>query len=258
MIVIGLGTGRSGTASLAKLLNAQQDAVCFHEMNPSCVRFFGTPRPILNAIDEFQAILDGGDPSELTVDLGRAVAAAAYDRLCRMRKIRLIGDIAFYYLSYVERIIARNARVRFVCLWRDKAETVESWMQKSMIERWRSKRIADRLAAWITREPYHESRNFWMEHDGTVWRPDPVWDKCFPKFPGPTKREAIAQYWDYYWETTHALVAKHPAVMRVVPTHALNDRAQQESLLGWLGVPPAEMVFTDAHIHKSRPALQPA
>ena len=61
MIVIGLGTGRSGTASLAKLLSAQHDAFCFHEMNPSCVRFSGTPRPILNVIDEYQAILDGGD-----------------------------------------------------------------------------------------------------------------------------------------------------------------------------------------------------
>lgn len=258
MIVIGLGTGRSGTASLAKLLNAQRDAVCFHEMNPSCVRFFGTPRPVLNTIDEFQAILDGGDPGALTVDLGRGVAAEAYDRLRVMPRVRLIGDIAFYYLSYVEQIIARNANVRFIGLWRDREQTVESWMQKSMIERWRSKRLADRLAAWITREPYHESRNFWMEHDGTEWRPDPIWDKCFPKFPGPTKREAIGQYWDYYWETMHALIAKHPDVMRKVPTKTLNDRATQEDLLRWLGVPAAEMVFTDAHIHQSKRVAEPA
>jgi hypothetical protein len=258
MIVIGLGTGRSGTASLAKLLNAQADALCFHEMNPSCVRFEGTPRPILNTIDEFQAILDGGDPGDLTVDLGRGVAAKAYDRLRKMKRVRLIGDIAFYYLTYVERIIARNPNVRFVCLWREKAATVDSWMQKSGIERWRSKRIADRLGAMITREPYHESRNFWMEHDGTKWLHDPIWDKCFPKFPGPTKREAVGQYWEYYWETCEALVAKHPAVMRVVPTNTLNDRAKQEELLAWLGVATGEMVFTDAHIHQSKKQREPA
>src|ERR1051326_3851404 len=102
MIVIGLGSGRSGTASLAKLLNAQSDALCFHEMNPAAVRFSGTPRPFLNAIDEFQVIIDGGDPRMLTVDLSRAVSARTYDELSNMKQVRLIGDIAFYYLDYVE------------------------------------------------------------------------------------------------------------------------------------------------------------
>src|SRR6476620_12404549 len=150
MIVIGLGSGRSGTASLAKLLSAQPDALCFHEMNPSCVRFAGTTRPILNTIDEFQTIVDGGDPSALTVDLARPVTADAYDQLCRMDRVRTIGDIAFYYLSYVEAIAAHNANVRFVCLKRDKDETVESWMKKTSIHRWPSKKVADQLAAWIT------------------------------------------------------------------------------------------------------------
>jgi hypothetical protein len=227
-------------------------------MNPSCVRFSGTPRPILNGIDEFQAILDGGDPSELTVDLGRAVAAKAYDRLRTMKRVRLIGDIAFYYLTYVERIIARNPNVRFVWLLRDRDETIESWMQKSGIERWRSKRIADRFAAWITREPYHEGYNYWMEHDGTVWRHDPVWDKCFPKLPGPTKREAIAQYYDQYIEQMNVLLQRHPQCIRMVRTETLNDSSVQESLLAWIGVSREEMVFTDAHIHRSRPALEVA
>ena len=137
VIVIGLGTGRSGTASLAKLLNAQHDSLCFHEMNPSCVRFFDTPRPILNTIDEYQAIVNGGDPSMLTVDLSRGVAAKAYDRLCRMKRVRMLGDIAFYYLSYVERIAENNANVRFLCLRRNIDETVQSWMNKSAKNRCR-------------------------------------------------------------------------------------------------------------------------
>jgi hypothetical protein len=252
MIVIGIGTGRSGTASLAKLLNAQQDAVCFHEMNPSCVRFHGTPRPILNAIDEFQAVVDGGDPSMLTVDLGRRVAAEAYDRLCRMKRVRLIGDIAFYYLTYVEAILARNPRTRFVCLQRDRAETVESWLRQAEIKRWRSKRIADRVAAWITREPFHESHNWWMEHDGRVWRPDPIWDKCFPKFPGPTLRQAVEQYWDYYYATVDQIAARHPDSILRLRTETLNTRDGQLRLLEFCGLAASEMVFTDAHIHRSR------
>lgn len=252
MIVIGIGTGRSGTASLAKLLNAQRDALCFHEMNPSCVRFHGTPRPILNTIEEYQAILDGGDPSRLTVDLGRRVAAEAYDRLRQMPRVRLIGDIAFYYLTYVEQVLARHPQVRFVCLQRDRTETVESWLQQAAIKRWRSKRIADRLAAWITREPYHESHNWWIEHDGSVWRPDPIWDKCFPKFPGPGLRDAVEQYWDYYYATVDEIAARHPGAILRIRTEALNAPEEQARLLAFCGVAEAEMVFTDAHIHRLR------
>lgn len=250
MIVFGLGTGRSGTASLAKLLNAQKDAMCFHEMNPSCVRFFGTPRPILNTVDEYQTILDGGDPSMLTVDLGRGVATKAYDELCTMPRVGLIGDIAFYYLSYVDAIVARNPNVRFVCLKRDKNATVKSWMAKSQLERWRSKRIADKLGAAITREPYQESRNFWMEHDGIEWAKDPIWDKCFPKFAGPTKIEAIAQYWDYYYEESEKLAAKYPGVFMIIKSEDINITAHQVELLAFCGVPKDGMVFTDAHIHR--------
>jgi hypothetical protein len=251
MIVIGLGTGRSGTASLARLLNAQTDSLCFHEMNPSAVRFSGTPRPFINTIEEFQAILDGGDPSMLTVDLSRAVAARAYDELCRMRRVRLIGDIAFYYLTYVERLARHNPNVRFVCLRRDREKTIRSWMRKSAIERWRSKRLADRVSSLITRAPFHESRNFWMEHDGTSWQKDPVWDKCFPKFRAASKREAIAMYWDYYYEQAEALAPRLRGVFRIVETESLGDPEFQSDLLEFCGVPREQQVHIDAHIHRS-------
>ena len=251
MIVIGLGTGRSGTASLAKLLNAQHDSLCFHEMNPSCVRFFGTPRPILNTIDEFQTIIDGGDPSMLTVDLARGVAARAYDHLRTMKRVRMLGDIAFYYLSYVERIAEHNCNVRFLCLRRDIDETVQSWMNKSSIERWRSKRIADRLASWITREPFHESRNFWMNHDGTQWALDPVWDKCFPKFEAPSKHEAIRKYCEYYYEEAERLAPKLRDCFRFVDTDRMNQPDYQTEVLDFIGIARGAQVLTDAHIHQS-------
>jgi hypothetical protein len=253
VIVIGLGTGRSGTASLAKLLSSQRDAMCFHEMNPSCVRFTGTPQPILNTIDEFQAILDGGNSSRLTVDLGRAVAARAYDELCRMERVRVIGDVACYYLTYVEEIAARNANVRFVSLKREREATIESWVKKVAIPRWRSKRIADQLASFITRERYYTSRNFWMEHDGSVWQRDPVWDKCFPKFVARDMRDAIGQYWDMYLAEAERLTAILPDVFRIVQTNRLNDRDVQRELLAFCGIQPAEQVHVNANIHKSEP-----
>lgn len=252
MIVIGLGTGRSGTASLAKLLNAQHDSLCFHEMNPSCVRFFGTPRPILNTIDEYQAIVNGGDPSMLTVDLSRGVAAKAYDRLSKMKRVRMLGDIAFYYLSYVEKIAEHNGNVRFLCLRRDIDETVQSWINKSALERWRSKRIADRIASWITRQPFQETRNFWMNHDGTTWALDPVWDKCFPKFEASSMPEAIRKYCEYYYEQAEILAPKLPGVFRFIDTERMNTAEYQSEILSFIGFAPHEQTLIHAHIHQSK------
>jgi hypothetical protein len=250
MIIIGLGSGRSGTASLAKLLNAQKDAAVFHEMSPSTVRFAGTPRPILNAIEEFEAIVAGGDPSRLTVDLAREVSARRYDQMRHMRRVSLIGDIAFYYLSYVDEIVARHPGVRFVCLKRDKATTVRSWMQKSSLGYWRSKYIGERISAAITREPFRDSRNFWMNHDGTKWLHDPVWDKCFPKFPGPTKKEAIEQYWDFYYEKADTLALNYPNVFRIVASDGIDDQNYQVELLNYCGISQEDHVYTSARIHR--------
>jgi len=254
MIVIGLGTGRSGTASLAKLLNAQADALCFHEMNPSAMRWQGTSRPAINMVEEFDAILHGGPTDRLSVDLSRTVAAQAYDRLCTMPKVRLLGDIAFYHLNYVDQMVAAAQDIRFICLERDKTETVESWMRKSELPRWRSKALGERISAAITREPYHDSRNFWMEHDGTTWAHDPVWDKLFPKFPGPTKKEAIEQYWDHYTREAHAHARRHDGIFKIVRTETLDDEAVQAELLTFCGIEPTAHVYTGAHIHQSRAA----
>lgn len=251
MIVIGLGTGRSGTASLTKLLNSQRDALCFHEMNPTSSRFFGAPRPVLNTIDEFQAIIDGGDPSMLTLDFSREVAVRAYEDLRKMKRVQLIGDIAFYYLSYVELIAAHTQSVRFVCLRRTKAKTVKSWLRQASIKRWPSKILADRLASLITREPYYTTRNFWVEHDGSKWLKDPVWDKCFPKFEARTVEDAVSQYWDYYYAEAERLASRLPSTFMIVDTEQLNTNEAQSAVLSHCGVEPSQHVHVDAHIHKS-------
>jgi hypothetical protein len=250
-IVIGLGTGRSGTASLAKLLNAQTEALCFHEMNPACVRFSGTSKPILNTIDEYQAILDGGDPSMLTVDLSRPVAVKAYDQLCKMHRVQLIGDVAFYYLSYVEAIAARTRNVRFLCMRRDIDATVASWVKKSRAPRWRSKYVADRLSTWITREPFYRSHNYWMVHDGTRWALDPLWDKCFPKFKATSKLGAIRKYCEYYYEEADRLAAKLEGRFRFVEINRLNEQSYQSGILQFLGIPNEDQRLTHAHINGS-------
>jgi Sulfotransferase family len=250
MIVIGFGTGRSGTTSLAELLAAQKNAHCFHELNPACVRFSGTPRPIINTIDEFRRIEEGGDPSELTVDFTRRDSTRSYEQLCRKSGLRLIGDVAFYYLSYVLAIAQHNPDVLFLCLRRDIDDTVQSWIEKSRIVRWPSRYVADRLSSLIVRTPFHRSSNYWMNHDGRVWEPDPMWDKCFPKFDVKSKREAIRKYCEYYYREVEALEIRLRPRFRFVETRLLSERSYQADVLGFLGIEPEDRVHVLAHANR--------
>lgn len=251
MVVIGLGSGRSGTASLSLLLNEQPHSICFHELNPSCVCYEGTPQPILNTISEFGRIVKGGDPRYLTVDMSRGVAASRYEQLKTMSSVDMIGDIAHYYLRYVDEIIAHDADVKFVCLKRNREKTIASWQRRVAMYRWPSKWLADRLGSWIMRQPFHKSRNPWMEHDGSEWAIDPVWDKCFPKYDAPDMESAIAMYWDDYYERANVLKERHPGSFIVVKTEDLDTPAGQKLVLDFLERPVESRVAVDAHIHKS-------
>ncbi|MDX1732975.1 MAG: hypothetical protein R3228_01365, partial [Halioglobus sp.] len=159
-LVIGLGSGRSGTASLTSLINRQDGGICFHEMNPSSAVFAGNPQPHINAVAEFRSILCDGPRKNLSIDYSRPASVATYRELQAMPEVNLIGDIAFYYLSYVETLLAVEPACKFVCLRRDRQQTVDSWMKKSAIGRWRSLWLADRLKALLTRTPFHTEYNY--------------------------------------------------------------------------------------------------
>lgn len=252
MIVIGLGSGRTGTASLAKLIDSQHNALCFHELNPSGSVFEGNPQPQRNTIREFKAILEGGEKNLLALDYTRPHSVKTYEKLKRMPEIEILGDIAFYYLLYVEDLLEITQDIRFVCIRRDKTETVDSWLEKTTIHRWKSLWVADRVRSLVVRTPFHKSYNHWQEHDGTEWAKEPVWDKVFPKFEAPTKRAAIEKYWDYYYERADQLAAKHPVNFRIFDISEMSTREGQKNILGFIGVQPERMVLKDAfHEHKS-------
>jgi hypothetical protein len=249
MIVIGLGSGRSGTASLAHLLNSQKNAMCFHELNPSCMRFRGTVQPALNTVREFSDILSGGDPSRVTADLSRRVTIEPYESLSKMEKVDLIGDIAMYYISYVSDILKENPETRFVCLKRDKDATVQSWIRKTTIRRWRSRKISSYLYSKMSGTPYYTEYNFWQEHDRPEIAKDPIWDKCFPKFLASSKKDAIAQYWDYYYSEASRLAKLYPDNFKIVDLEALNTNDGQLEVLSHCGIAADDQVYTDAHLH---------
>ena len=254
MIIIGLGSGRTGTASMAALIGGQKDAICFHELNPACAVHKVNPQSVLNTINEFQRIIDGGDKRLLTVDYSRRRSVETYNRLlARESNPTIMGDIAFYYLTYVDDILAINPAVKFVCIKRDRQSTSDSWMEKTAIKRWPSLWLADRIKSWLTRAPFHTAKNHWQAHDGTKWQSDPVWDSTFPDFEAGSKREAVEKYWDWYYAEAEKTATRHPHNFRIFDIAALNNPQGQAEILAFCGLAENEMRLRDAvHEHKSR------
>ncbi len=113
-LIIGLGTGRCGTTSLARLLSAQMNAHISHEFDTIPTRVI----PIWNT---------GG---EKIIETLTQLQQAPH---------QLIGDVALFHLPYVELIAQSFPHVRFICLKRPKRATVQSFMKKTEFDDpWRS------------------------------------------------------------------------------------------------------------------------
>jgi hypothetical protein len=251
-ILIGLGSGRSGTASLTSLIGRQPGAICFHEMNPSSAVFSGNPQPHINTIREYQKLLEGGDRAKVSIDYSRPSSVKTYEKLQAMGQVKLIGDIAFYYLNYIDELFEVAPQCVAVCMKRDREATVASWLKKSAIGRWRSLWLADRLKSWLTRMPFYTEYNFWQDHDGSHWMKEPVWDSCFPKFEAASKKEAIEMYWDFYYLEADRLQNKYPDRFKIFDVRDLSDSEGQKRILSLLGIAEDQMVFGEkVHLHQS-------
>lgn len=186
-LAIGLGTGRCGTNSLAHLIALQDGAIGTHERLGPGVAWIGGEAAVDQVLDAMLAELAAG----------KALAL----------------EVGFYYLPYVARIRARVPDARFVVLKRDRAATIESFMEK-------------------TRDKAHH----WVPETITTRRKR--WNHCFPKYePGTPKRAAVGRYYDEYYAATDALERAEPGVFFTMRTEELGVVAAQRRLLDFLGVP---------------------
>lgn len=233
-IVIGLGTGRSGTQSLARLINHQLATVCFHELNPSCVKWAETPRAIISMIDEFKAVLSGG-LRDVTMDFTRPDGDQGLERLREVERVTAIGDVAFYHLSYAELFLQMDADIRMPCIQRERGAVIDSFVRAVRLHKPQERRsgLFSRFAKRPTDVP---RRNHWVNHDGTRWQLDPKWDSLFPKFEATELEEAIGMYWDFYAEEAARLSRAHPDRVRVFDIDDLNSEDGQQAILEFSGL----------------------
>lgn len=217
-VVIGLGSGRCGTMSLAKILDSQVDTACTHEFGS--VALPPSKRHKKKRTRQTFDPLPWDPRNELEMK----------KRLMRMQAQphSLVGDCSLYLLPYVF-FIAHATNASFVCLQRDREETIDSFL------RWTEDRSP--------------RRNHWQRHDGTEYE-HTVWDKAFPDYPMRlSKREAVGMYYDDYYRKAETLQKRMPGRFRIFPTEALNDEKQLKELLQFAGAPNPKLPKSKVHWH---------
>lgn len=196
-LVIGIGTGRCGTMSLSRILSIQKDSNITHELKPYL-------------------------PWEVCkTDINSKIS------MILRRNEKYIGDIAFYYLPYIDYILSKYPSTKIICLRRGKKEVIASYMIKTK---------------WDAIFPL--GRNHWMDHDGTKWNKNPLWDQCYPKYKTKDKEQAIGTYWDEYYSRVNDLCKIYPGNIRIWEMNrALNTKIGIGEILSFIGIPQKDQMI---------------
>lgn len=116
-IVLGIGSGRCGTMSLASVLNMQENFYISHEFRP-------TDSPSLPREQCWE------QPLPLSADPRQVLNVI--QRMCRLNHAAVVGDVAFFWLPHLDYLIrSLGEQIRVVCLKRDCKATVQSFMGKT-------------------------------------------------------------------------------------------------------------------------------
>jgi hypothetical protein len=204
-IVLGMGTGRCGTRSLAALLNRQPTAHVSHEAKP--LLSWRNSRP--------------------------SVLAQRFQRMIRLRDEPVVGDVASFYLPYVEEIIGIAPAVRIACLQRPREEVVESFCH------------------WL--DAVHPlPTNHWAKKPAQGWHHEPVYTRIFPQYDIRDREEGIRRYWDEYYQRAGALASRFPQNVRIFDwQEGLNTEQGQREILSFCGFPPEQQVLA-LGIHENK------
>lgn len=200
------------------------------------MKWSGTPQTVLSMVNEFGAVLRGG-PRDVTIDYTSFEKDVSLERLKAISSVEAIGDVALYYLPYVPMLAELDVDIRMPCMRREKAAVVDSFMRSARLSE-KTRPMLQRLERRLRRRREITHVNHWMEHDDTIWRRAPKWDKLFPKFDCDDMASAIAAYWDFYQRESERLEAAYPDKFRVFDIETLNETAGRIELLKFCGVAP--------------------
>lgn len=182
--IFGLGVGRCGTLSLANLLNSQKSASVGHEHMP--LHWW----PIVGDFHRAKDLL-----------------------LEKAKTNKIVGNVAYLWIQYIPDIIRSFHNPKFIYIWRDKEEVVESFWLRNQ-EKIKSDIMQPRL--WLSQYP-------------------------FLRYP-PTK-DAISDIYDTYEGMINILAYKYPKQLYFINIESLNDDDSIRKLLSFVGIEKKDQII---------------
>lgn len=146
------------------------------------------------------------------------------ERIRRDRRERFVGDVAPFYLPYVEDAIRVDPHIRIVCLTSPCEDAVRD------------------LCKWLD-AVYPLRINHWSTKPGADGHHDPLTTRTFPQYEIQDRADAIRRYWAQYHETADELVCRYPRNVRVFNSdEALTTERGLRGLLAFAGIPEGQQI----------------
>lgn len=129
-VIIGLGSGRSGTKSLAVLLDSQANTLVLHETNPDAPGF----------------------PKDMKLFNKRFDIIEQYEE-------QYIGDVSFYNIYYISELVEKfkDYNLKFIVIKRPRNNVINSYKRHAGNNDWWGKKSSDKY--WT---------RFYPEYEGTL------------------------------------------------------------------------------------------
>lgn len=150
----------------------------------------------------------------------RAGSPGIKERITRWKSLgaeQLVGDVAAFYLPYVEEAIESEPGVRVICLQRDRDEVVRAFSQ-------------------VLNETGPLSINHWAQTPGANCYHDPLQTQTFPQYETQDRAEGIARYWDEYYECAAELARQYPDNVIVFDVNKLTSPDGVRQILDFVGI----------------------
>ena len=209
-LIFGLGAGQCGTQLLTDILKSQKNTHITHE-----------EPPFLSWDSHPKLVTQGKHPEPVP---------GIRERIERMRRTRpqhaVVGDVAHFYLPYIDEMIALEPEVRILCLIRPELEIVDSFC-----------RFLDSTSP--------RPVNHWSRCLPQDWYDDPIWSPTFPKYDIEDREEALKMYWYEYYSRAETFAEHYPHNFRIIDTGILTYETGVREVLSFAGFPlEAQVIVT--------------
>jgi len=208
-LTFGCSLSGRGSFELFQLLNEQTNSTYYRN-------YKNVPYIDINVVSNIEQVIKRRlieDAIKFNVDMISTM---------REDQPKFVGDVAFFYLPYYDRIMVVNHSFKIVYITDDINTITDDWMT------------------------FSSEYNFWTDPRSPHWdghKLHPQFDQLFPKYNLP-KEEALKAYYEFYHEKAVKFQKDFPKHILIEDRSILNTREGQKKILNFIGYKEDEMVTT--------------